>query len=83
MLPVTISVTTPAGTGIHLYLHLKQVPKVFVLVTMLFSLQMHTGKLVPKPVPAGVVTGVESLESILRKCPFFRYSKLKKSKTYL
>ena len=40
-------VTTPAGSCQHLYLHLKPVQKVFVLVSMLFSLQMQTWKLVP------------------------------------
>ena len=44
---LSTSVTTPARTLQYLYLHLKPVPKVFVLVSMLFSLQMQTWKLVP------------------------------------
>ena len=39
--------TTPASIWQHLYLHLKPVQKMFVLVSMLFSLQMQTWKLVP------------------------------------
>ena len=40
-------VTTPARTWQPLYLHLKPIQKMFVLVSMLFSLQMQTWKLVP------------------------------------
>ena len=39
--------TTPASTWQHLYLHLKPVQKMFVLVSILFSLQIQTWKLVP------------------------------------
>ena len=40
-------VTTPASTWQPLYLHLKPIQKMFVLVSMLFSLQMQTWKLIP------------------------------------
>ena len=40
--PVTTPVTTPMGTRQNLYLHMKPIQKMFVLVSMLFSLQIQT-----------------------------------------